>query len=678
VWQDSSKKSPISKLKVKEVENFFIPLSDGVRLAARMWIPETTSEQNQVPAILEYIPYRKRDIYRWLDDVIQPVLAQYGYALVRVDIRGTGDSDGLFEDEYTLQEHDDAVEVIEWLSRQPWCNGNVGMKGISYGGFNALQVAARRPPALKAIVTQCSTDDRYTDDAHYMGGCLVLDNFIWGVMHLNLMALPPDPELVGDRWREMWMQRLRNSEPVMATRWLCHKTRDDYWKHGSVNEDYSSIACPVYAVSGHSDAYKNVIPRLLENLGVPRKGMIGPWGHMYPDIGFPGPGAGFEKHSLRWWDHWLKGRDTGIMDEPMFRVYFQEQTAAEVFPHNIPGKWVTEETWPATGTELLHYSINADGLGRGNGPQHELTFAPDQSVGLKGGLWIISLFTEDTAADQSEDDAKSLVFDTDPLHEHLDIIGCPEVSQTVSVDRPSAFIFVRLNEVKPDGSSWQISRGLLNLAHRGSNEKTEPVIPGKRYDVKIPLSFAAHRFKAGNKIRLSLSTCYWPMVWPSPEPVVLSVHTGSGYLSLPKRDLGATATPPESLPEPEPYSNVGFTQIRPYSHSQKVHFDKDTGIYEVKVTDISGEHRCHHSNTIVSTTAAQTYRIKSDDPLSATCDLVRTVKLCREDWDVEVTTSARVTATRDDFVVDTELAALDKKCEVFSNRWSHRIPREGI
>src|SRR5210317_1476362 len=152
---------------VKEIENLYIPLADGVRLAARLWLPED-AEQNPVPALLEYIPYRKRDFMRIRDEPMHRYYAGHGYAAVRVDLRGSGDSDGILEDEYLPREQEDALEVINWLTRQPWCDGNVGMTGISWGGFNALQVAARRPPALKAIITHCSTDDRYTDDIHIM------------------------------------------------------------------------------------------------------------------------------------------------------------------------------------------------------------------------------------------------------------------------------------------------------------------------------------------------------------------------------------------------------------------------------------------------------------------------------------------------------------------------------
>jgi len=261
--------------KVKEVENFWIPLSDGTKLAARMWIPKD-AEKKPVPALLEYLPYRKRDGTHVRDALTHPYFAGHGYAAIRVDMRGNGDSDGLMADEYLKQEQDDALEVIAWIARQTWCTGKVGMFGISWGGFNALQVAARKPPALKAIITICSTDDRYEDDVHYKGGTVLNEMLGWAATMLAYSSRPPDPEFVGNKWRKMWMNRLEN-EPFLAINWLKHPHRDAYWKHGSVCEDYAAIEAPTLIVGGWNDAYSNAIPRLMKGLRTTRKAIIGPW-----------------------------------------------------------------------------------------------------------------------------------------------------------------------------------------------------------------------------------------------------------------------------------------------------------------------------------------------------------------------------------------------------------------
>lgn len=257
---------------IKTIENQWIPMQDGVRLAARIWLPED-AELNPVPVVFEYIPYRKRDLTRMEDDALQSFIASRGFAVVRVDIRGTGDSEGVIHDEYSDQELQDAVDAIDWLAQQSWSTGKVGMKGISWGGINALQVAALNPEPLKAIVTYCSTDHRFRTDAHYLGGVLTRSNFDWGAWFQVVLALPPDPEIVGPVWKAMWQERLEKlSCPV--TEWLKHPYDDEYWAHGSIDRAYEKIRCPVYAVGGFVDAYTDTVPSLLENLSVPRKGLI--------------------------------------------------------------------------------------------------------------------------------------------------------------------------------------------------------------------------------------------------------------------------------------------------------------------------------------------------------------------------------------------------------------------
>lgn len=275
------------------IENTWIEIADGTKLSSRIWLPTVAAGQ-KVPAILEYIPYRKTDGTRARDEPMHGYFAGHGYAVVRVDMRGSGESDGLLKDEYLKQEQDDALEVIEWIANQSWCDGNIGMMGKSWGGFNSLQVAARRPKALKAIITVGFTDDRYNNDIHYKGGCLLNDNFWWGSIMLAYQLRPIDPHIVGDSWREKWMERLENM-PLWMAQWMEHQTRDDYWKHGSVCENYDDIEIPVFALDGWEDSYTNTVLSLMEGLSVPRKGIIGPWAHVYPHDGVPGPAMGFYK-----------------------------------------------------------------------------------------------------------------------------------------------------------------------------------------------------------------------------------------------------------------------------------------------------------------------------------------------------------------------------------------------
>ena len=362
----------------------WIPLSDGCRLSARLWAP---AGGRPAPALLEYIPYRKDDVTAPLDHSRMAWFAANGYACLRIDLRGSGDSDGLLLDEYLEQEQDDAVEAIAWIAGQDWCSGAVGMIGYSWGGFNGLQVAARRPPALKAVISLMSTDDRYADDVHYIGGSLLADTqHSWATSMLVYATLPPDPAVVGERWRELWLERLQGARPMIEP-WLTHQRRDGYWRHGSVCEDYAAIACPVMLVGGWSDGYRDAVLRMLESLQVPRRGLIGPWSHNYPhDPAAPGPAIGFLQECLRWWDEWLKGERTGVRDEPMLLAWMQEPASPQTFYAARPGRWVGEPSWPPPAPSPLRLELAGDGAlgGRGEAEQVVPAGADTGAEGLAG------------------------------------------------------------------------------------------------------------------------------------------------------------------------------------------------------------------------------------------------------------------------------------------------------
>ncbi len=399
--------------KVRMIENDWIGLSDGERLAVQLWIPESASAR-PAPVVIEYIPYRKRDAYRLYDLYWGQQLAQYGIAYARVDTRGSGDSSGVLVDEYLPLEQRDAAEAIAWLAARPWCNGRVGMRGVSWGGFSTLQAAALAPPALKAIMPMCASDMRYTDDAHYIGGALGLTDLKWAASFKVVMAAPPDPEITGPDWETAWRRRLDATPPIAAT-WLRHQRNDAYWRQGSVATDYAAIRCPVYVVGGLVDAYGNQIPRLLTGLRTPRKALIGPWKHGYPSPASPGPGLAWAFEEVRWWDHWLNGVDTGIMDEPMVRVFMPDATASRTAGGPLPGRWIAETAWPppSVAPRGLH-PIDGGRLGPDPGPPSQVEFVADRVVGLTKAEWVPFAASE-LPGDQSPDDALSLVFDTGAL-----------------------------------------------------------------------------------------------------------------------------------------------------------------------------------------------------------------------------------------------------------------------
>ncbi|HSH42130.1 MAG TPA: CocE/NonD family hydrolase, partial [Arenicellales bacterium] len=639
--------------RIREIENVFIPMPDGTRLAARLFLP-ADAESKPVPAILEYIPYRKRDLMRARDEPIHRYFAAHGYASVRVDLRGSGDSDGVLPDEYSPQELDDALEAIDWISRQSWCSGPVGMMGISWGGFNALQVAALRPAALKAVITLCSTDDRYADDAHYMGGCLLNENMQWGsILTLN-SVYPPDPEVVGERWRDMWLERLDALQPFAAL-WMSYPWRDEYWKHGSVCEDFAAIETPVYAIGGWADGYSNAVPRLLAGLSCPRKGLIGPWAHNFPHDAVPGPSIGFLQEAVRWWDQWLKGRDTGIMDEPVFRVWMQEWVQPQPQYEYWPGRWVAEDEWPGERIVPRRYQLDVGYLGDDVRATRKLSFCSPQTTGLRAGEWCAFGAEGEMPPDQRPDDGGSLVFDSDPLDERMELLGAPLLELDVSSDLPTAMLAARLCDVAPDGSSLRVSYGLLNLCHRDSHEFPEPLEPGRTYRVCLQLNDLAHAFDAGHRIRLALSSSYWPIAWPAPDPATLTVCTRVSTLTLPVRPpREADAALPEFEP-PEAAPGTPATKLRRAAMRRSLAVDLTTNEMVYTLHSDGGElggatlARIEDIDLEIGYIITKRYRILENDPLSAQTELTQQSRFRRGDWHVRVDCRSMLTCTRDVF-----------------------------
>jgi putative CocE/NonD family hydrolase len=659
---------------VERRDPVWIPLKDGTRLAARLWLPVDAAVR-PVPAILEYLPYRRRDFTAERDALTHPYVAGHGYACVRVDMRGSGDSDGVLTDEYLPLEQDDAVEVIAWLAAQPWCTGRVGMIGHSWGGFNALQVAARRPPALGAIITSCSTDDRYADDIHYMGGCLLLDNLRWASTMFAHNSRPPDPAVVGARWREMWLERLRRSGLWIDT-WLRHQRRDAFWKHGSVCEDFAAIECPVLAVGGWLDGYTNAIPRLIEGLPGPRRGLIGQWAHRYPHMALPGPAVGFLQLALAWWDAWLKGRPAAAPEEPLLRIFILDSVPPAPHYATRPGRWVAERAWPPPDVRPRRYVLHPGRLAPEPGAAVALTHRSPETVGLYAGRWCPYQVTPDLPLDQRLEDGGCLSFDTDPLSERFEILGAPVAELELAVDRPVALIAARLSDVAPDGPATRVSYGVLNLTHRDSHERPAPLEPGRRYRVRLRLNDVAQAFPPGHRIRLALSTAYWPIVWPSPEPVTLTLYAGASTLTLPVRppDPADATLPP--LPPLETAPPLPVTAHEPARVERVVRHDAITGEASLDWVMDSGRHRYDDIDLTVHTVAADRFTIRPDDPLSARAEVAWTVRLGRGDWRVETRTRTVLTATRDTFELEAFLEASDGDGPVHQERWSRSIPRD--
>lgn len=655
----------------------WITLSDGCRLSARVWLP-SDAEPHSVPAILEYLPYRKDDHTAWQDSTRHPYFAACGYAAVRVDIRGTGDSDGLILDEYTPQEQTDAVEVIAWLAEQPWCSGSVGMIGYSWGGFNGLQIAAHRPPALKAVVSLYSTDDRYADDCHYIGGAvLAADMLPWAHTMRAINALPPSPEAVGDGWRDMWLNRLEHT-PHFVDAWLSHQRRDEFWKQGSIAADYSAIECAVLVVGGWADAYTNAVPRMLEHLECPRAGIIGPWAHVFPERGVPGPAIGFLQECVDWFDKWLKGERNVVDEWPRLRVWLQEPVAPATFYPERPGRWLWLDEWPSQAVSPTRFELTSDGRIRSEeaaaGPAGGvLEHAGAQSVGMTAGTWCANGLIDELPGDQRADDERSLCFDSDPLQQRLELLGHPQVLLDVDADSEGANVVARLCDLAPDGSSRLLSYGVLNLAHRDSHERPSALQPGRRYQVSVSLNVLGEAVEVGHRLRLALSSTYWPMVWPRAEPVMLRFHTDGSRLVLPILDARALGTPAFDFDGAEyapPLEIVGDGVRRRRRRAVR---DKDA--VTVFASERS-ESTLGRTGVLIREFTDNEWSVRDGDPLSPRVRCVRDYGLERGEWRIRVLAEATMTSTADSFLVAERLEAFEGDVRVFSAENDYRFPRD--
>jgi len=650
---------------VREIENTWIPMPDGTRLAARIWLPED-SEVNPVPAILEYLPYRKRDGTVERDHLTHPYFAGHGYAGVRVDMRGTGDSEGVCLGEYLRQEQDDCLAVIEWLAEQPWCSGNVGMIGISWGGFNGLQVAARRPTALGAVISLCSTDDRYADDIHFMGGALLAEKLGWGATAFAIAHTPPDPAIVDERWRDMWIERLDNNS-LWLLDWFKHQRRDAFYTHGSICENYEDVKVPVYLVGGWADGYSNTIFRMLENLSCPKKGLVGPWAHKYPHFAMPGPRIGFLQECLRWWDQHLKGVETGIMDEPELRAWIQHPVPPNSQFETRLGHWVTVPTWRDDAVSMR--SMFSDNQLSGRKPNEPVTVCAPENTGHTSGNWCGYGQVPDGPINQSEE-AGMVSFESEPLDEDVDLLGFPVLTAEVSSDVSQANLVAVLSEVLEDGKATRISYGVLNLTHRNSHSNPEP-LPEGSFPVRIKLNACGQRIGKGNRLRLALSNAYWPIIWPSQSKARLKLTNIE--LDLP---LSRGAIAQNCFQEPEGAEPMAVETLASGSYERKrsINYISEHETYEIY--NDSGLARHLHTGIEYRETGRETYMIHPDDPNSAVGTCTWTKHYAREEWSADLEAVITVRALQNVWKIEASLKARDADGIVVQKSWSESVDRD--
>lgn len=649
---------------IETVDPLWINLPDGRRLAATLWRPRSDVP---VPAILEYLPYRRRDGTAPRDATTHPVFAAAGYACLRVDLNGSGDSDGLFNDEYSETELTDGVAVIAWLRGQSWCNGQIGMIGISWGGFNGLQLAYRQPPGLNAVVTCCSTVDRYADDIHYMGGCLLTDNFNWGAQMTAYMTRPPDPAIHED-WRERWLQRIDNL-PFSAARWLEHPSRDAFWQHGSVCEDYARLKASILAIGGWADAYLNAPDALATNAEA--SALIGPWEHKYPHIAKINP-ADFHGEVLSWFDRHLKGDNTAA-PLPAMRAFIQRFDQPNTAYTERSGRWVAHNAWPSPDITPRAFNLCPGELTDETGAGTVSICSPGH-VGQAAAYFCPGMrIGGELAGDQAIDDAMSVCFDTAPLADDLEMLGRPEVELAFSSDKPVAQLCLRLCEVDAAGRSVRISYRPFNLDHRTGHDAPQALVPGTTYRVKVPLNMCGHRLTAGHRLRLAISTSYWPVVWPSPDPATVTLDLRACRLVVPERRVLQEIE--EQAPAgPRPFPELEAEILRQPASETERSVDAD-GQHVLATFDDYGAYRHGGHRLEVGSSVRQRFAIHPNDPTTAHHEASWHYDFRRGDWSVAIDSHSQMTCTASTFIFEREVVAHEGTREVRRRQWREEHPR---
>jgi putative CocE/NonD family hydrolase len=565
-----------------------IRMPDGVLLAADLFLPEGATADARFPVLLEYLPYRKDDS-RSRNYSLYSYFVERGYVVARVDIRGTGNSEGrLIPYEYSDVEQEDGEVVIDWLSKQPWSNGNVGMFGISWGGFNAIQMAVRNPAALKAIIAVDATEDLYQDDVHYMDGILHFDS--WEMSQDLDNARPGAPDYIIDD--DNFVNRF-DTEPWVLT--YKKQQRDgEFWDRASSRDKYDRIRIPSFHIGGWYDGYRDSLPRMLQNVEAPVKALIGPWSHAWPNQPYPKPGMEWRHEAVRWFDYWLKGKDTGIMDEPRFAVYVREWHPPGPYLEQVAGYWRWEDGWPIERIDKRRLYAQHDHTLSGSPSSeavHELRYTP--TIGMEGGGPV--QWWGDVAHDQRPTDAFSLVYDSGPLESETEILGFPKAVIKVSADAPRANWIVRLSDVAPDGTVTQVAGAAFNGTHRNSAREPQDLVPGEEFDLEIEMHFSSWVFPEGHRIRFAVNNAQWPMLWPTPYPMTTTLRLGGeagAHVVLPVVPPGKGEAP-RFLPPAEDPSLPGYETIDTgmpsgYGEVSSVDRNPQTGEVTIKLNNTGG------------------------------------------------------------------------------------------
>ncbi|MCY4228647.1 MAG: CocE/NonD family hydrolase [Gammaproteobacteria bacterium] len=649
-------------------EHCWISMPDNIRLSARIWWPEGTGPY---PAILEYIPYRKRDMVRSRDERNHPYFSQHGYVCLRVDMRGSGDSEGHMHDMYMEDEQSDARHLINWIAEQDWCNGNVGMFGTSWGGTASLQAAVDAPAPLKAVIANCATIDRFEDDIHWMDGTMLSDTCEWGTALPVILGAPPDVSTVGEKWWQQWIDRLENLA-FPLDKWIQHSVRGDYWRNGSLAFNTENLSCPVLSIGGWADRYSNSVMKLSKKRPDICWGIVGPWGHHYPDQGEPGPGIGFQQLALEWWNHWLKHQNKTPPNWPVLRLWRREfdPPAERLAKRN--GTWIEVPNYMTTkgrtfclkpGCLTDIQSSSRLSLLIPNDLQHGECSGDTGYFGRVAGLPL----------EQSADDRRSLCFDSETLEENLDLIGHAEFTCDIVRDRQEAQLVCRICEIAPDGRSNLVTRHVLNLALDRSLDNFRSFAANESFRYRIKLPSTAYQFSRGNRIRLCLGTSYWPLVWPASRPASIRIDLLEAELKLPSIPCQSNLSEPFAKPQKLPLKpswhveSAGELSRTPSQGSDAV---IASSWHQPTITICFGD-----IDIEISTSTSAEYSADTAGSGTFTCRFNHEIQICRTDGNARIQNSLTAQSSETGMQVDSDFTAYWNSGIVINKAWQfHYLP----
>ncbi len=659
--------------KVNFIENKWINLKDGNKLAATLWLPK--SDNKKFPTILEYIPYRKRDATAIRDSLMHPFYAANGYACIRVDMRGSGDSDGIMQDEYLPKETEDGMQIINWIKKQKWSDGQVGMTGVSWGGIVCLQMAIRQPKALKAIIPVHYSVERYYDDAGYFLGCYPGQTVGWGALMDGFNSRPPDPMISGKYWKKKWINRLNKTDSFLKI-WLSHQQNDKYWLNTSISQNYSKIKIPVLAVGGWADCWPNSVINLLKNINSKSYGIIGPWGHTYPHVGKPGPAINFLQESIKFFDSIMLNKTKNFID---LRLWITESHSPNPKMKKKNGYWVNlNKNELDSKNTIFYFYHNRLSKSKNLNLQKNVSISSALTCGLNSGEympWFASGYGAELPDNQISDDSESLVFDSGKLKEDFVILGETSLNIELSSNKNFGIIAARLCEIDENSNSNLVTFGIVNLSQIKGKNINYKIKANKKYKVNIKLNHTGYKFKKNNKIRISLSTSYWPMAWPLQEKFTLKIYLNNSFLKLPKRTNLKNCTSFKKPQNPIPLKNKILIQPKRQREITRDLVLNDTKYF---VEDYFGKIKLIEANLVTDNYTSQEYYLNEDNPLSAQAKYKFRYNFERKNWLVNIEGTVKLTCNKKYFFLNKSVRIRHNLKIIHQINNNYKILRKGF